>query len=578
MAEREFDLVVRDGLVVDGTGAPPRHADVGVRAGRIAVVGTVDGSAERVLNAEGRVVCPGFVDIHTHLDAQAFWDPSLSPSPLHGVTTAIAGNCGFTIAPISSETATYLMPMLAKVEGMPLESLRSGVPWDWASTSEYLDRLDGTLAINTGFMVGHSAIRRLAMGEAANERAATVSELSLMQDLLRDGLKAGALGFSTTTSTTHNDAQSRPVPSRAAEPDELVELARTCGAFPGTSLEMLPRGATDLGPFDDETADVMIRMSAAAQRPLNWNVIVPTARTLDDWIQKLEVSDRARERKAKIVGLTMPVDMRARFSFHAGFVLDVFEGWAPVLGLPLAERMAALRDPEVRRSLEAGAAATPNMKHLAAWGKLLLVETFTPETARFEGRLVGDVAEELGTAPFDALLTVVVADGLRTTFARATPEPTSADWEARIRICRDARCVVGASDAGAHLDMIAAFRYSTGFLQEAVRERALLPIEEAIHLLTQAPARLYGLRERGVLRDGAHADVLVLDPDTIGSGPIGTKFDLPGGAGRLYADATGIDHVLVSGAEVAAHGVYTGTRPGRVLRAGIDTDTPTLEL
>jgi N-acyl-D-aspartate/D-glutamate deacylase len=573
-----YDTVITNGLVVDGTGATGRHADVAIRDGRIVAIGGVERDASQVIDADGRVVAPGFVDVHTHLDAQAFWDPLLSPSPLHGVTTAIAGNCGFTIAPLSPETGAYLMPMLARVEGMPLESLRAGVPWDWRTTAEYLERLDGTLAINTGFMVGHSAIRRLAMGAAANERAATADELAAMQQLLHDGLDAGALGFSTTTSTTHNDAQSRPVPSRFADPDEFVALARVCAEYEGTSLELLPQGATDLAPFADDVADLMIRMSEVAGRPLNWNVIQPTARTLDTWMAKLAVGDRAQARGAKVVGLTMPVDMRARFSFHAGFVLDVFEGWAPILGLPIAERLTALRDENVRRRLEAGAAKTPSMKHLAAWEKLVIIETFAPENERFRGRLVGDIAAELGTTPFETLMTIVIADELRTTFARSVPEPTEADWDARLALWRDPRCVIGASDAGAHLDMIAAFRYSTGFLQEAVRERRLLPLEEAIALLTSAPARLYGLRDRGVLRAGAHADVLVLEPDHVGSGPVGTRFDLPGGAGRLYADATGIDHVVVGGVEIAAKGEYTGARPGRVLRAGRDTATPTLTL
>jgi N-acyl-D-aspartate/D-glutamate deacylase len=578
MTAADVDLIIRGGLVVDGTGTAPRRADVGVNRGRVVAVGEVDARPERIIDADGRTVAPGFVDVHTHLDAQAFWDPMLSPSPLHGVTTAIAGNCGFTIAPLSSETGEYLMPMLARVEGMPLESLRTGVPWNWQSTEEYLDRLDGTLAINTGFMVGHSAIRRLAMGEAANERASTPEELATMRRLLSDGLGAGALGFSTTTSTTHNDAQSRPVPSRFADAAEFVALARVCGQFKGTSLELLPKGATDLGPFDPDVAELMIRMSEVARRPLNWNVIQPSARTLDTWLAKLEVGDHAQARGAKVVGLTMPVDMRARFSFHAGFVLDVFEGWSPILGLPVPERIAALQDPGMRRQLEAGAAATPNMKHLAAWDKLLLVETFAPENERFRGRLVGDVAAELDSSPFDALMTVVLADELRTTFMRAIPEPTAADWEARLRVWRDPRSVIGASDAGAHLDMIAAFRYSTGFLQEAVRERGLLSLEEAVHLLTEAPARLYGLRDRGVVREGAHADLLVFDPDTVGSEPVGTRFDLPGGAGRLYADATGVDHVLVGGTEIAVSGEYTGASPGRVLRAGRDTVTPTLDL
>jgi N-acyl-D-aspartate/D-glutamate deacylase len=218
------------------------------------------------------------------------------------------------------------------------------------------------------------------------------------------------------------------------------------------------------------------------------------------------------------------------------------------------------------------------MAHLSAWHALVLTETFTPETKPFEGRLVGDVARELDKDPFDALVDIAIADGLRTTFTRDVPPPSTADWEARLQLWRDPRTVIGASDAGAHLDMIAAFRYATGMIEEAVREHGLLPLEEAIHMLTASPARLYGLRDRGVLREGALADLVVFDEDAIGSQPVGTRFDLPGGAGRLYADATGIDVVMVNGTEIVRDGGYTGERPGTLLRAGRDTETPTLAL
>lgn len=573
-----LDTLITGGLVVDGTGAAPFRADVGVRDGRVVSLGTESEPARRTIDADGRVVCPGFVDVHTHLDAQAFWDPSLGPSPLHGVTTAFAGNCGFSIAPLSAESGGYLMTMLARVEGMPLASLTAGVPWDWSSTADYLERLDGTLSINTGFMVGHSAMRRLVMGEAANERTATGDEIEAMVRLLRDGLAAGGMGFSTTTSPTHTDAFGHPVPSRFADRQEMLALAAVCRDFEGTSLELLPRGATDSGGFDDDVAELMIEMSVIAGRPLNWNVISPTARNLDDVRAKLAVGDRAAARGGKVIGLTMPIDMRARFSFHAGFVIDGFDGWAPILARPIPERLAVLSDPARRAEMEAGAARTPSLAHLARWGSLVLVETFTPETARFAGRTVASIAEETGRSPFDALLDVACADGLRTTFRREVRVPSDADWQARLEVWRDPRALIGASDAGAHLDMLAAFQYSTGLLAEAVREQRLLPIEEAIHYLTGAPAHLYGLRDRGVLREGAHGDVVVLDPERVGSGPVGTRFDLPGGAGRLYADALGIDHVLVAGVEVATDGVDTGARPGRVLRSGVDTATPSLAL
>ena len=571
-----LDTVIRNGLLIDGTGASGRHADVGIDAGRIVAIGVVDERAAREIDAAGRVVAPGFVDVHTHFDAQAFWDPTLSPAPQHGVTTVVAGNCGFSIAPLSSRSSDYLIRMLARVEGMPLQSLEGGVPWDWSSTAEYLDRLEDTLAINAGFMVGHSAMRRLVMEEAANERACTDEELAAMARLLRAGLAAGGLGFSTTNSESHSDADGCPVPSRFADRREMVELARICGEFEGTSLELLPFGATQPKPFDPDVGDLMIEMSAAAARPLNWNVIQPTAASLDGWLEKLGVSDQARSRGAKVIGLTMPVDMMARFSFHAGFVLDMFDGWAPFLARPVPERLAVLADPEQRTRLRERAERTSNMKHLSAWERLVLVETFAPENAAYGGRYIGEIARELRKDPWEALIDIVITDGLRTTFARGFRPPTDADWQARLRLWRDPRAMIGASDSGAHLDMIAAFRYSTGLLQEAVRERGLLSMEEAIHRLTDQPARLYGIRDRGVVREGAWADVLILDPQTIGSGSVHTRFDLPGGAGRLYADAAGIDHVLVAGMEIVRDGKMTEARPGRLLRSGRDTATPSM--
>ena len=290
-----LDLIIRNGVVVDGTGSARTRADVGISEGRIVAVGDIDDSATRTIDADGRIVSPGFVDVHTHLDAQAFWDPDLSPSPLHGVTSVFSGNCGFTIAPLDPAAGEYLMPMLAKVEGMPLQSLREGVPWNWSSTADYLDALDGTLVINAGFMVGHSAMRRVVMGEAANERVATAAELDAMCTLLRAGLAAGGMGFSTTTSDTHNDAAGAPVPSRLADRRELLTLAAACGEFEGTSLELLPRGATELGPFADDVAELMVAMSVAAQRPLNWNVISPTSGNIDSCMAKLQVGDRAAQ-------------------------------------------------------------------------------------------------------------------------------------------------------------------------------------------------------------------------------------------------------------------------------------------
>lgn len=568
------DLVIRDTQLIDGTGGPRRPADVAVDGGRIVKLGSVSSRGRREIDAGGRVVTPGFIDIHTHFDAQVFWDPTLSPSPLHGVTTVVGGNCGFSIAPLDEASSEYLMRMLARVEGMPLESLAEGVPWDWHSTGEFLDRIDGTLAINAGFLVGHSALRRVVMGEAATERTATVDEVAAMQGLLRAGLQDGGLGFSSSWSTTHNDAEGRPVPSRWADAAELEALAGVCAEVPGTSLEFLPRFTK--GPFDDDDVDLMARMSVAAGRPLNWNVLQVTARSVDDALAKLAASDTARDRGGRVVGLTIPMLIVGRFSFRTGFVLDALPGWAEPMALPVEERRRLLSDPDQRRRLNELSKQPGPFQALSRWDRKVIDETFTPENQGYRGRVVGDIAAEEGKDPFDALLDIVCTDELRTTFTNQFAPETRADWEARARIWRDDRSLIGASDAGAHLDFLGTFNYGTLVLSEAVRTHGVIPLEEAVHLLTQAPADLYGLNDRGRLAVGACADLLVLDEERVGSHPLTTRFDLPAGAGRLYAGATGVDHVIVGGTEIAADGELTDNRPGTVLRAGRHTTTPPL--
>src|SRR4030081_101390 len=264
-----LDLIIRNGTVVDGTGTPGQQPAVGIKAGRIAAIGVVDDHATRTIDADGQIVAPGFVDIHTHYDAQAFWDPALTPSPLHGVTTIVGGNCGFSLACLAASEADYLMRMLARVEGMPLESLTAGVPWNWESFGEYLDLLDGTLAVNAGFLVGHSALRRAVMGDAAVGHEATPEQVERMSALLADSLAAGGLGFSSSQALTHNDGDGNPVPPPAATPHEPIALARVVRDHPGTTLEFIPT----VGPFSDEHVSLMAAMSAAANRPLNWNVL-----------------------------------------------------------------------------------------------------------------------------------------------------------------------------------------------------------------------------------------------------------------------------------------------------------------
>jgi len=566
-----LDVLITGGTIVDGTGAPARRGDLGIRGGRIAAIGEVSEAARATIDARGKVVAPGFVDVHTHYDAQVFWDATLSPSSFHGVTSIVGGNCGFSIAPLSESAGAYLMRMLARVEGMPLESLRVGVPWDWRSFGEYLDKLERRIAVNAGFMVGHCAVRRVVMGERAVGHEATPAELDAMRELLAASLREGGLGFSSTISPTHNDGEGQPVPSRHASREELIALARVVRDFPGTTLEFLP----GVSVFGDEQKALMTDLSLAANRPLNWNVLAPSASNGDYVEAQLSATDYARARGAEVIALTVPQAMTVRLNLHSGFVFDALPGWAELFQLPVAERTRKLREPGYRKQLDEGANSegAGMLRALTRWEKMQVVETFSEQNRGLAGRTIGEIAEAEGKAPFDALLDLAIADDLKTQFSPPSAGDTAADWQARGRVWQDDRAVIGASDAGAHLDMIDTFAIATQVLGNGVRRHRAVTLEEAVRQLTDVPARLYGLRERGRLQEGWWADVTVFDADEVASGPTYTRYDLPAGAGRLYADAHGIEHVLVNGVEIVRGSEHTGALPGTVLRSGRDTDT-----
>jgi N-acyl-D-aspartate/D-glutamate deacylase len=565
-----FDVIIQGGHVVDGTGAPRRRADVGISGDRITVIGDLTGAgAHQIIDATGRIVAPGFIDVHTHVDAQVFWDTTVSPAPLHGVTTVIGGNCGFSIAPLSDDPADgdYLMRMLSRVEGMPLRSLQEGVPWNWTTTAQYLDALEHRLSINAGFKVGHSALRRVVMGADATRRAATADEVTKMCGLLGDGLTAGAIGFSSSWSTTHNDTEQNMVPSRYAERGELIALCAVLADFPGTSLEFIPC----IGPFDGEAANLMADMSAAAHATLNWNVLAVNARTLEAGMAKLAASDVAEAQGGRVVGLTAPMSLDFRMSFANGFLLDAVPGWEEAMLLPKDDKVALLRDPVERARLGDIAAGKHQMRHFINWATMTIFHTVAAENAGYLGRNIGEIAAERGSSPWDTLCEIALADDLETSFGHPSVEEPDADWEARVRVWRDPRAVIGASDAGAHLDMFYSGNYATVVIHEAVTRCGLLPLEEAINLLTAVPADLYALRDRGRLVEGGYADVIVFDEQTISSNTMEMRSDLPAGAARLYAEANGIDHVLCNGVEIVRAGEFTPARPGTILRSGTHT-------
>jgi N-acyl-D-aspartate/D-glutamate deacylase len=564
-----LDLLLTGGTVVDGTGAPPVGADVGIRQGRIVAVGRVDEEATTTVDVTGKVVCPGFVDLHTHYDAQLLWDDTASPSVLHGVTTVLSGNCGFSIAPLGPDDATYIQEMMAAVEGIPSEALLGGGPWEWATFGEYLDRIDCGLAVNAGFLVGHSTVRRVVMGDAATRDEATSDQLGEMVALVEASVAGGALGFSSSLGEGHVDGDHRPVPSRVAAFSEFVALAGAVRSHEGTTLEFIPT----VGPIPEERMELMADMSLAADRPLNWNLLGSLA-SEEIYQQQLSASDVAAARGAHVVALALPDMMRMRSSN----LLPGLPGWRDVLLLDGDGRRAAAADPDSRARLRAGAqkAADRSMGVLSDFG---LMEVGDPESV-WVGRSLDDIAAVRGTDVIDVLVDVVLVDDLTLSVVLPSLAPSlgrsDEGWEVRTSVWRDPRVMLGGSDAGAHLDLMCHANYPTVVLGEVVRDRRLLSLEEAVEMMTDRPARHYGLRQRGRIAEGFHADVVVFDPGEVGTLAATVLHDLPGGGERLFAGSRGIDHVFVAGVEVVADSTITEARPGRVLRSGRDTETVSL--
>ncbi len=566
-----LDLCIRGGIVVDGSGGPSFRGDVGIEAGRIVEIGDVRDRARRELDADGLIVSPGFIDVHTHYDAQLMWDPAATPSSLNGVTTVFGGNCGFTIAPLGADSADYIVPMLARVEGMPLAALEHALDLQWSTFGSWLDRLEGNLAVNAGFLAGHSAIRRAVMGEAAVERIATDDELAEIVALLERCIREGALGFSTTRAPTHVDHMGRLVPSHAADVREIIELCAAAGRHEGTTLEIVP----SIEPrFSEADTDLLTRMSATANRPINWNLLRVRPGEEEGIANRLAAADHAAAHGGRIVALLLPQPFNQRLTMESGYIYETLPGWAPVMALPIEQRLTALVDPEVRARLAGGAEQAPP-RLWRQWADQLVCDVGAPELARFVGRRIGDIAAERAQDPFDALLDLLVADRLRTGLLPPAIDAGDACWAERVRLADDHRIVLGGSDAGAHVDMMKTFGCYANFLGEAVRKRGLTSWERAVHWISDVPAQLYGVRGRGRLAPGAYADINVLDPATIDAGPVEMRRDLPGGNARLYGEAVGILHTFVNGVEIARSGTLTGDQPGAVIRSGRDTATVT---
>ena len=552
------EIVIRGGSVVDGTGGPPRLSDVAIAGGRITAI-EPGLKGRRELDASGQVVSPGFVDIHTHYDAQVFWDPQLTPSSFHGVTTVVAGNCGFSIAPIRPDGVSLLARTLQRVEDMSFDTLVAGVPWEQFETfPQYLDAVEaGGTALNYGCYVGHTAVRLYVMGEEAYERAPTPDELTRMQGVVAESMAGGAIGFATSASPTHFGDGGRPVPSRVADLEELRALLRPVRDAGRGVVALLPGGVI----ADEDVFELQRQVG----RPFTWTALLTIAGYPAFHRGRIEVNDAARADGVEIWPQISCRPLVLQINLADPFTLNLRPSFAGLMEKSRAERVAAYRDPAWRaaalRDLEGGVGALP-----FKWRSLSVAECEArPELV---GRPVTELAEEWGCTPLDVVLDVSLADDLRTRFwsVLANDDPDGIAW----LLPRD-NVLLGLADSGAHVTQLCDACFATDLLGHWVRDQSVMPLERAIHKLSGEPAAVYGLTDRGTLEVGKAADICVFDPDTVATGPLRRKRDFPADGERLTAEEPeGMNHVLVNGVPIRIDGasVEDGleSRPGVVLR------------
>lgn len=555
-----FDLVIRGGTIYDGSGLPGFLGDVAVQDGRLAEVGGRLGPARREIQADGLAVAPGFIDSHTHLDAQLLWDPFATSSCFHGVTSLITGNCGLSLAPCKPEHRGTLIDIFSRVEDMEAAVLRAAVDWSWTDTAGYLAAIAGRRpALNVGTLVGHCALRQHVMGEASVERAATASEISAMQAELEGSLRAGALGFSTNQNPRHFRADGKPVPTRLAEPAEIEALGDVLGRVGRGIIQM------SLAPGGAARIEAIASLSLKIRRPVVWNTIVHSWAAPDAWRQQLEATARAFGRGARAWANTNVRAFNNRFTLRKTQEFDEFPTWRALLVGSVEERVAAFRDPAVRKKLRWEAVEDPKPATFHKRWELVFVRQPTlPQNVGLKGKSVAEIARGRGQDVLDAFLDLALEENLDTVFQ--TPL-TNGDPEAVAQIVASPYTVLGQSDAGAHLAADAGFGYCTELLGTFVRQRRALPLEEAVRKLTWMQARVFGIPDRGLLAPGLAADLVVFDPSTVAPREPELAHDLPGGAPRMIQHADGIRLVIVNGEVVVEDGALTGARPGSLLRS-----------
>jgi N-acyl-D-amino-acid deacylase len=537
------DLVFRNVSIFDGTGSPAVTGDVAVSNGHIVAVGPrLGGPARETIDARGLALMPGIIDSHTHFDAQITWDPSVRPSPALGVTTAVIGNCGFTIAPCKPQDRDITMRNLTQVEGMSLDVLRQGIVWDFESFPEYMAQLrkKGS-AVNVAAYIGHSSVRTYVMGDDASRRAATEPEIAQMQVIVRDAMQAGAVGFASSTSPAHNGEGGRPMPSRLAEEREMTALVTAMGEC-GHGVFMLTKGGETPMPFLESLA-------ADSGRPVMVAALLHNSTNPHAVFGDLDAIAAANTRGRAMIGQVSCCPLTMDFTMQSPYPAEGLVSWKPALGLQGDALKAMLASKTFRDGVRAELASPTNFRLFnAEWEKVQVVEAATPAHLHYEQQSIAHIARTENRDPLDVMLDLSLQEDLQTVF---TAQLLNSDEEAVGRMLTHPHSLVSLSDAGAHLTFFNDAGFGLHLMGHWARDRGLMSMSEAVRRLTSQPAQLFGMHRRGVIREGCAADLLLFDPQTVGRGPKRRVFDLPGGAARLTTDAIGVHGVWVNGQKVA---------------------------
>ena len=557
-----YDLLIQNARVIDGSGMPSYNGDVAVRDGRIVETGRFDGAARRTIDAKGKVVAPGFIDIHSHYDAQALWDPLCTYSCYHGVTTVLFGNCSLSLAPArdSDEERYFLAQMLSRIEAIPLDTLQAAVPWSWGTMGEYLDALDRRLGMNAGTLIGHSAVRRYVMGEASQERDATPDELEAMRESVREGMASGALGISFNDNPSHFDLSGKLVPSGIAPIEEKFALAAVLREF-GAGLVQHSNGSRQ-----EIEEGICTKLSQVSGRPVLYATITPFTTDPHRWKELLPVVEATVKQGNRAFPDICPRPIGSRFTMLNSQRFDTLPTWKPIMMGSPTEKMSAFQDPEIRKRLHVEAVegdVDPEAFFNKRWDKMMITRTVLDKNRGLQGKSVAQVAEEQGADVLDAFLDLVVEEKLETQFSTNS---VVEDPEVMGTLLSSPYTVIGLADSGAHIAFDPGYGTYTYFLRHWVLDEGVMPLEHAVRRITFDQASLYGLLDRGLIRPGMAADLVVFDPDALRLKEVEEAHDLPGGGFRLKQMSEGFEYTVVNGEVLIEQGEHTGAYPGRVMR------------